>query len=114
LRKMAPIMTIALLGILVAAPAASGQAALDQYVPRGNPAGESGGGPRSDTLGPLTSPSNAGPTDKSPGDASAKGGSFAGYPLTPFVWIVLALLVAGALARVAATRIGQKGTPETT
>lgn len=113
MRKMAPIMTISLLGILVAAPAAQGQAALDQYVPRGNPAGGSGDGPSSDTLAPLVSDKSDGSSTFNPGGGTEKGGSlpFGGYPVTPFVWMVIALLVAGALTRVAAQRIGNKGTP---
>jgi hypothetical protein len=116
MRKMAPIMTIALLGILVAAPAASGQAALDQYVPRGNPAAESGGGPPSDTLSPLVFAKSDAREVPDPGDGSSKGGSlpFGGYPVTPFIWIVIALLVSGTMARVAAQRIGHKGASGTT
>ena len=53
LLRMAPILTIGLLGILIAAPSASGQAALEQYVPSGNPAGGPHGGGTLDNPYPV-------------------------------------------------------------
>jgi hypothetical protein len=110
LLKLAPIAAIGLLGILVAAPSASGQAAIDQYVPQGNPAGGSGGAiAPSDSLGPSgTGGSHAIAADT--GRGSAKGGDlpFTGYPVTSFIWIVLALLLTGALVRVTAPLLGRR------
>ncbi len=113
LLKMAPIMAIGLIGILVAAPNASGQAAVDQYIPQGGPAGGSGGavsGP-SDTLGPAGAQLGHRHIAAKPGESSSNGGSlpFTDYPVTPFVWIVLAVLIAGALVRVAAPVLGRRG-----
>jgi hypothetical protein len=109
---MAPVAAIGLIGILVAAPSASGQAAIDQYVPQGNPAGGSGGA--SGSLGSPATPtggteSHAVAADSGPG--SSKGGElpFTGYPATPFVWIVLAVLLVGALVRVTAPMLGRRG-----
>jgi hypothetical protein len=113
LLKMAPIMAIGLVGILVAAPSASGQAAVDQYIPQGGPAGGSGGAvsASSDTLGPQGGQIGHRKIAAKPGESSANGGSlpFTDYPVTPFVWIVLALLIAGALVRVTAPLLGRRG-----
>ncbi len=110
---MAPVMAVGLIGILVAAPTASGQAAVDQYTPIGSPAGGSGGavsGP-SDTLGPAGAQIGHRHIAARPQESSSSGGSlpFTDYPVTPFVWIVLAVLIAGALVRVAAPVLGRRG-----
>jgi hypothetical protein len=111
LLTMASIAAIAVIGMLVAAPGASGQAVIDQYVPQGNPTGGPGGA--SGSLGSLGTPAGetrqAVTTDSGPG--SSKGGNlpFTGYPVTSFVWIVLAVLLAGALVRVAAPMLGRRG-----
>jgi hypothetical protein len=110
---MAPVSAIGLLGILIAAPSASGQAAIDEYIPQGNPAGGSGGasiGPSNSALGP----GGAGPTHQiaaKPDSGSRSGGKlpFTGYPVTPFVWVVIAALLAGALVRVAAPVLDRGG-----
>lgn len=111
--RMAPIMAVCLVGILFAAPGASGQAAVDQYVPQGGPGGGSGGaasGP-SDTLGPAGAQIGHRKIAAKPADGSSSGGSlpFTDYPVTPFVWIVLAVLVAGALVRITAPVLGRRG-----
>jgi hypothetical protein len=111
LLRMAPIAAIGLIGILVAAPSASGQAAIDQYVPQGNPAGGSGGA--SGSLGSLGTPGGAGShavaADSGPGSSMGGDLPFTGYPVTPFVWVVLALLLAGALVRVTSPMLGRRG-----
>jgi len=111
--KMAPIVAVGLVGILVAAPNASGQAAIDQYTPQGGPAGGSGGAVSgsSDTLGPAGAQIGHRHIAVKPGDSSSSGGSlpFTDYPVTPFIWIVLAVLIAGALVRVAAPLLGRRG-----
>jgi hypothetical protein len=108
---MAPIAAVGLLGILIAAPSASGQAAIDQYVPQGNPAGESGGAIGSaDTLGPGgTGGGHAVAGNVREGTGSGGDLPFTDYPVTPFVWIVLALLLTGALVRVTAPLLGRRG-----
>ena len=104
---MGPIAVAALAAILIGAPSASGQAAVDQYVPTGTPGGGSAGG------GTLVSPYNPqGPVgaarqavkpDVGSGDGGGGSLPLTGYPATRFIWIVLAVLVAAALLRVAAS-----------
>jgi hypothetical protein len=109
---MAPIAAVAVIGILIAAPTASGQAAIDQYVPAGDPgngAGQGAGGVTESLL-----PSGPGGTktpSPDPGAGSQVGGDlpFTGYPVTPFIWVVLAVLLLGALVRVAAPLLGRRG-----
>jgi hypothetical protein len=112
--KMAPIMVVCLVGILIAAPSASGQAAVDQYIPTGSPSGGSGGAgsASSDTLGPTGAQIGHRAIAAKPGESSSSGGNLplTDYPATPFIWIVLALLVAGALVRVTAPLIERRGT----
>jgi hypothetical protein len=103
LLRIAPILAIGLLGILVAAPSAAGQAALEQYVPKGNPAGGPHGGGTLDNPYPIPAAYAAKHkvvSQTQPG--SEKGGRLplTDYPGTPFLWIVIALLVAGALLRI--------------
>jgi hypothetical protein len=113
--RLASILAIGAVVILVAAPLASGQSALDQYVPTGNPAGGNKGG------GSLDSPV----VPQAPGEKSAahklrfdtgtgtdKGGKLplTDYPSTPFIWIVVAILVAGALIRIAVAVRNRRGT----
>jgi hypothetical protein len=110
--RIGPIAVAGLLAILVAAPSASGQSAVDQYVPNGNPTGGAG------SSGTLASPYiSHGPGQHGRGivkakirDGSGSGGElpFTGYPLTPFVWIVLAVLVAAALLRVTAALMDRR------
>jgi hypothetical protein len=83
------------------APNAAGQAALKQYVPEGNPAGGSGR-PGGTLANPISQPPGPGvkqiaSTDK----GSSKGGTLplTDYPGTPWLWIILAILVAAALIR---------------
>ena len=104
-RRMATILALGLLGILIAAPSAAGQAAIKQYIPKGNPAG--GGGRAGGTLASPIPPSAVPEGRKvsaqqEPG--TDKGGTLPGtdYPGTPWLWIVIGLLIAGALARIAA------------
>jgi hypothetical protein len=107
---MAPVAAIGLIGILVAAPSASGQAAIDQYVPQGNPAGGSGASGAPDGLG-IPGGGGGHTVAADSGSGSSKGGDlpFTGYPATPFVWIVLGLLLAGALVRVISPMLGRRG-----
>ncbi|MDX6607235.1 MAG: hypothetical protein QOD14_1775 [Solirubrobacterales bacterium] len=114
---MAPVAALALIGILVAAPNASGQAAIDQYTPQGGPAGGSGGAVSgsSDTLGPAGAQIGHRHIAAKPGNGSSSGGSLplTDYPVTPFVWIVVAVLIAGVLVRVAAPVLGRRGARDT-
>jgi hypothetical protein len=114
--RSAPILAIGLLGILVAAPSASGQAAVDQYIPKGDPAGGSGGAGGS-LDNPIITPS--GGSTKSAahkvasdlGSGTDKGGRLPGtsYPSTPWLWIVIAVLVAGALIRITTSLTKRRG-----
>jgi hypothetical protein len=118
--RVAPIMAACLVGTLFAAPSAMGQAAVDQYVPSPNPApptggvaGATGGGSKvkgTNTKGNEGAGGN-GSVAAQTGSGSSAGGNlpFTGYPITPLVWIVLALLVAGALLRVAVARLKRGG-----
>jgi len=112
---MAPILAIGLLGILVAAPSAAGQAALDQYVPKGNPhGGTRGAGTLDNPYSTPASPTGASQhkiqTDNE-GPGTDKGGRIpvTDYPGTPFVWIVIAILVAGALIRLGVEVMKRRG-----
>ena len=125
LRRAAPILAVCLVGSLFAAPSALGQAAVDQYVPTapggtGGVAGATGGGsktPDSKTKGTKTQGTEGnGSVAAQTGSGSSAGGTLplTGYPLTPFIWIALGMLVAGVLLRFAVawqTRKGARGTP---
>jgi hypothetical protein len=102
---LASILGIGALVILVAAPNAAGQAALDQYIPKGNPAGGDKGGGSLDSPVIPQGPNGAAAHHKVPrdnGPGTDKGGRLplTDYPSTPFLWIVLAILVAAALIRI--------------
>jgi hypothetical protein len=116
-----------IVGIVLAAPAANAQdvAAADQYTPSGgggggqnpagggghngggngaqNPAGGGGGGgaQNPDNGGGAVSPAGGGGAEPSAtvGEKGGGGLPFTGYPLTPLVWIVVGLLVAGIAVR---------------
>jgi hypothetical protein len=113
-----PVVAISLIGILFAAPNASGQAAIEQYIPQGDPAGGSGGaqtgqavpGVPSDTLGPGGAQIGSRSIAAKPGDGSSSGGTvpLTSYPVTSFVWIVLAALATGVLVRIAAPMLGRR------
>jgi hypothetical protein len=124
LRMASPVLAIGLIGILIAAPNASGQAAVEQYIPQGDPAGGSGGaqtgqavpGVPSDTLGPRGAQTGPHSIAAKPRDGSSSGDSvpLTSDPGTPFVWIVLAVLATGVLLRIAApvlTRRRARGAP---
>ena len=101
--RLAAVIAVGLLGILVAAPSAAGQAALKQYIPQGNPAGGPGGGRTLASPYPAQGPSGSTKAAiPKPETGSEKGGHLplTDYPGTPWLWIILAILVAGALARV--------------
>jgi hypothetical protein len=123
-------------GLVFAAPAASAQdlAAADQYTPSGgggggqHPAGGGGhngggnGGQNPAGGGGAQNPANGGgatsPAGGGGGEPSAtvgeKGGGglpFTGYPLTPLVWIVVGLLVAGIAVRLVATAVRRGSAP---
>jgi hypothetical protein len=114
-RRVAPILAVCLVGTLFAAPSASGQAAVDQYVPdpgTGGVAGATGGAKAQGTKNQGTHGTRGnGSVATQPGSGSSSGGNlpFTGYPLTPFVWFVLVALVAGVLMRVARTRLMRRG-----
>src|SRR5919197_4713777 len=109
--RTAAILAIGLLGILVAAPNAAGQAAIKQYTPIGNPAGgnrDAGG-----TLATPVPPSSTPAVQKAPvdrGSGTGKGGRLPGidYPSTPWLWILIALLLAAAVVRIAIV-FGRRG-----
>ena len=113
-----PVVAIGLIGILFTAPNASGQAAIDQYIPQGDPAGGSGGahtgqavpGVPSDRLGPggaqIEPRKTATKADK--GTSSGESVPLTDDPVTPLVWIVLAALATGVLVRIAASVLGRR------
>jgi hypothetical protein len=111
--RLAPILAIGVVVILVVAPNASGQAALDQYVPQGNPAGGTRGA--GSLANPITSeaPSsgNGHKVKSDLGSGTEQGGRLpiTDYPSTPFLWIVIAILVAAVLIRVAASVKKRRG-----
>jgi hypothetical protein len=113
--RLAPILAIGAVGILVAAPSASGQSAVDQYLPEGNPASGGSGGAGGTLANPvITSGGNAPRANKVAayvGPGTDKGGRLPGtdYPGTPFLWIVLAILVAGALIRITTSLMKRRG-----
>ena len=119
LLKIAPIAAVALVGILIAAPSASGQAAVDEYAVSPNPIGGAGGvagaTEGSNTKGTKTQGTQgtggSGSVAAQTGSGSSGGGNlpFTGYPITPLVWIVLGALVGGVLMRVAAARLMRRG-----
>jgi hypothetical protein len=104
--RTATILAVGLLGILVAAPHAAGQAALKQYTPNGNPArgDRDAGGSLATPIAPSSSATGAKQVSNKSETGTDKGGTLPGtdYPSTPWLWILLALLIAGALIRVAA------------
>jgi hypothetical protein len=127
--RVALIATIGLLGILVPAPGAFGQAAIDQYIPSGDPSGDPGDsakGGSSGGSGPTgfgATGSGAGGAPLSPQGAGiregvshrASSGSTAGvnvpatdYPVTPFIAIVAVLLGAGLVARLIVWPLGRR------
>jgi hypothetical protein len=118
LLRMGPILVAGLLGIAIAAPSAAGQAAIDQYVPKGDPAGGSGGAGTLDS--PISTPGSSGTSshkaEADQGKSSGKGGRLpvTDYPGTPFLWILLALLVAGALIRFGTSWMKRRGIWSTT
>jgi hypothetical protein len=101
LGKIAGLLAIGLMGAMIVAPHANGQAALDQYkqptVPGGT-AGAVGGGGSQNADG--TNGAGIGAVAGETGSGSG-GGSlpFTGYPVTAIVLIALALLCAGVLVR---------------
>jgi hypothetical protein len=106
-----PVIAVFVIGTLFAAPSASGQAAVDQYTSNpgaGGVQGATGGG--SKKKGTNTTGRN-GSVAGQPGSSSSGGGNlpFTGYPITPFVWIALAALIAGVLVRVTAARLKRGG-----
>jgi hypothetical protein len=120
------LLTVGLLGILVVPASALGQAAADQYIPSAEPNGVGGGGGGGGDVG------RGGGRDAGPGAASlgtegagvpaagaeavsgsAGGGDlpFTGYPVTPFVVVLAALLAAGLLVRLTAPMIERREVP---
>ena len=105
--------TAALVGILVAAPSAHAQAAVDQYVPAPEPRGTSSvPPPAGETGAPASIPESASTGKKAEvvvkpaSDGSDDGIELPisdGYPVTPFVVIVALLLAAALVARLIVT-----------
>jgi hypothetical protein len=112
--RLAPILAVGLLGILIAAPSAAGQAAIKQYTPNGNPAGGDGraGGTLATPIPPSSS-TGAKKVSSDTGSGTDKGGTLPGsdYPSTPWLWIVIAVLIAAALVRVGTEVVGRKEAP---
>jgi hypothetical protein len=102
---------LASLVLLVCASGALGQAAVDQYVPSDNPAGNHGSAARAVAEaraaatpappgnGKLTKEKPAGAVIGSSGGTGSSGSDGGGYPLTAFVVIVALLFLAGLAAR---------------
>jgi hypothetical protein len=117
-KRAALLLAVGLLGALLAAPAASGQAALDQYVPKLEPGkreragGTPGGGGAGIEPALQTETPSGAPPVKTP-DGEPGGGTLPGsdFPLTPFVLFVLLLLVAALIARVAWKRLRPARSP---
>jgi hypothetical protein len=111
LLKLAPIAAIALLGILVTAPGASGQAAVDQYVPQSGVQGATGKGSSKPSNHSKTAGTQNGSVAANSTGGTSSGGNlpFTGYPMTPLVWIALAVLVAGALVRITVSVLTRRG-----
>jgi len=100
-RLFAVLAALALVGaMLVAAPVVNAQTgAGDQYNPGGNgPDNGTGQGP-GEGAGPTANEFQASPA----GTGESGGGElpFTGYPLTPLVWVIIALVLAGLAARLA-------------
>jgi hypothetical protein len=86
-----------LLAVLMQAPLASAApAAADQYAPGPT---QQIIGPASAGNGPSAGAPGSGPVFSEPGEAGGGELPFTGYPLTPLILIVLALLAAGLIAR---------------
>jgi hypothetical protein len=110
--RMAPVLAVGMLGILIAAPNAAGQAAIDQYIPKGDPAGTGGGGSIATpygTQGPAAPAVKAIKQDTGSGSGSGGTLPLTDYPSTPWLWIILALLVVGGLSRVAFKEMKRRG-----
>ena len=98
-RRVTPALLVvlgaALLAVLSQAPLASAApAAADQYAPS----------PTQQIIGPASAGNGpgapgSGPVFSEPGEAGGGELPFTGYPLTPLILIVLALLAAGLIAR---------------
>jgi hypothetical protein len=114
-----PVLALSLIGVLISAPNASGQAAVEQYIPQGDSAGGSGGaqigqavpGVPSDTLGPGRAQIGPRKVAAKPGRGSSSGRGnepLTSYPVSPLVWIVLGALATGVLVRIAAPMLGRR------
>jgi hypothetical protein len=126
--RIGHLLTVGLLGILVVPASAFGQAAADQYIPSAKPSGVGGGGADvadvgrgggSDAGSEVASLGTEGAGVPAAGaeaiSGSAGGGTlpFTGYPVTPFVAVLGALLVAGLLVRLTAPMIERRDVPRT-
>ena len=116
-RRTALLLSVGVLAALLAAPAASGQAALDQYVPKLEPGKRKKAKPISQGGGvepavPAETGSRPQPADTSEGESG--GGTLPGsdFPLTPFLLLLLLLLLAALIAREVWKRL--RGEPEST
>ena len=112
LPRLAVVAGIGLLGILVTAASASGQAAVEQYIPSADPTGNSGpsaggGGGALDFSAATGQQPVAAETDS----GTARGGSLplTDYPSTPFVWAVILLVGAGLIARIVTPVLHRRG-----
>ena len=111
--RAAILLVAGLLGALIAAPAVRGQAAVDQYVPAlepgkrkqaGTPPSAAGGGGIQPAI-PTETPTGAQSVKTSDGESG--GGTLPGsdFPLTPFVLLVILLLLLGVIARLVWPRL---------
>ena len=80
--SFASILAIGALVILVAAPSAAGQAALDQYIPKGNPAGGDKGGGSLDNPVIPSAPNGGERAHKRPLERLPDRVRAAGHPLS--------------------------------
>ncbi len=110
------LISLAVLGILVAAPAAYGQA-VDQYTPQSGVGGVAS--PVLDQAGVIASGGEGDAADGNAGTAGAnaaneagEGGGgklpFTGYPLTPIVVLIALLLAAGVALRFAVPALDRR------
>jgi hypothetical protein len=122
-RAAATIMAVGVVGMLIAAPTASGQAAVDQYQQSANPAGGSGetagivasgskksGSKKSHVQGTTAGQTGAGQATAGSDGGSSSGGTlpFTGYPMTALLWVVLGLFVAGLLLRLTVSMLERR------
>jgi uncharacterized membrane protein YfcA len=107
-RRILHLSALAAVLLLTTAASALGQAAIDQYVPSAKPSRHHGSGEgalaaaRATSIPPSASPSRAKEQKRTEALSGAPAGptdSGGGFPLTPFVLLVMLLFLAGVAAR---------------